>query len=256
MAVKKAKIFTITSVKGGTGKTTTALNLAGILSKKKKVLLIDLDLYGSAIAAALNIDDTNNIYRLTTDISNNVFDYIENYVTSYHNYFDVLSAPKDPRMASKINSKYLNIILTRASTKYDVILIDTNHVIDEINLTAMDLSDKIIYVITSDPIELKNMKTMMSIFKDMEKNNSIIILNKSINRLKRYVTDYDISNIIKKNIDYIIPSSFYIKNIDKYTLDGQILTLNKNILMTYKNSIDKFNLIANNLLKEKGELND
>ena len=35
MALNKAKVITVTSVKGGTGKTTTVLNLAGILSEMK-----------------------------------------------------------------------------------------------------------------------------------------------------------------------------------------------------------------------------
>ena len=40
------KIITISSVKGGVGKTTLTLNLAGIYYlMKKKVLIIDLDLY-------------------------------------------------------------------------------------------------------------------------------------------------------------------------------------------------------------------
>ena len=44
MALNKAKVFTITSVKGGVGKTTTVLNLAGIYSRLgKKVLIIELD---------------------------------------------------------------------------------------------------------------------------------------------------------------------------------------------------------------------
>ena len=252
MAINKAKIFTITSAKGGTGKTITTLNLAGTFKKlEKRVLIIDLDLYSGAVAASLNIDDTNNVYRLVNDISNNVFDYIENYVTSYTENIDVISAPKDPRMANKVSSKYLEIILTRASMRYDVILVDTNHVIDEINLTVMDLSDKIVYIINNDPIDLKNMKTMISIFKDMEKDNYLVVLNESTNRLKSYFTKYDIKNIIKNNIDYTIPSSFYLKNIDKYILDGQILTLNKNIISNHKATIKNFELIAQNLLKEK-----
>lgn len=252
MAINKAKIFTITSAKGGTGKTITTLNLAGTFKKlEKRVLIIDLDLYSGAVAASLNIDDTNNVYRLVNDISNNVFDYIENYVTSYTENIDVIAAPKDPRMANKISSKYLEIILTRASMRYDVILVDTNHVIDEINLTVMDLSDKIVYVINNDPIDLKNMKTMISIFKDMEKDNYLVVLNESTSRLKSYFTKYDIKNIIKNNIDYTIPSSFYLKNIDKYILDGQILTLNKNVISNHKTTIKNFELIAQNLLKEK-----
>ena len=252
MAINKAKIITVTSVKGGTGKTTTVLNLAGTFSTlDKRTLIIDLDLYSGSIAASLNINDDNNVYRLVNDISNNVFDYMENYVTAYNDKIDVIAAPKDPRMANKISSKYLSIILTRASMRYDVILIDTNHVIDEINLTVMDLSDEIVYIINNDPMDLKNMKTMISIYKDMDKENYKIIWNESADRLRDYFTKYDIKNIIKDNIDYTIPASFYIKTIDKYVLDGQILTLNKNIIATHKNAMKNFKMIASSLLKEK-----
>lgn len=252
MAINKAKIFTVTSAKGGAGKTTTILNLAGTFSKlDKKILVIDLDLYGGSIATILNIDDTNNVYRLVNDISNNVFDYMENYVTPYNEKIDIIAAPKDPRMAGKISSKYLPIILSRASMRYDIILIDTNHVIDEINLTVMDLSDEIVYIINNNPIDLKNMKTMVSIYKDMERDNYKIILNESNNQTKKYFTKYDIKNIIKDNIDYTIPANFHIKTFDKYVLDGQILTLNKSIIATHKSAIKNFDMIAKALLKEK-----
>ena len=57
MAVHKGKIFAVTSTKGGTGKTTTVLNLAGIFSlQNKKTLILDLDLYSSAVAASLNLN--------------------------------------------------------------------------------------------------------------------------------------------------------------------------------------------------------
>lgn len=250
MAINKAKVFTVTSAKGGVGKTTTVLNLAGIFcTMKMKVLIIDLDLYGSAIAASLNISNDTDLYKLIDDLNNNRFNSLDNYIVKYNDFIDVLPAPKDPRSANKINSKYLNIVLSKASMKYDVILIDTNHIIDEINLVSLDYSDEILYIISNDPIDLKSMKSMVSIFKDMERTNYKIILNESKDKLRNYFTKYDIKNIIKDNIDYTIPGDFYVKNIDKYVLDGEILTLNKKINITHRKAIKNITLIANSLLK-------
>ena len=62
--MKKAKIFTVTSVKGGTGKTTFALNLAASFAlNKKRVLLIDADLAAGDIAARLDVGYEKDLYN-------------------------------------------------------------------------------------------------------------------------------------------------------------------------------------------------
>ena len=93
------------------------------------------------------------------------------------------------------------------------------------------------------------MRSMVSIFKDMDKKNYKIILNESINRQRDYFTKYDIKNIIEDNIDYTIPSDFYIKNIDKYVLNGEILVLNRKVSLTHKKAVNNFKLIVNAILK-------
>ena len=68
------KVVTVSSVKGGVGKTTLTANLAGIyFLLKKKVLIIDLDLYAGGIATILNVDYNKDIYMLVDSISNNRF---------------------------------------------------------------------------------------------------------------------------------------------------------------------------------------
>ncbi len=251
MALNKAKIILVTSVSGGVGKTTTVLNLAGVLSNlNKKVLIIDLDLSSGDIAPMLNVKYDKDIYNLYEDLNNNKFNNLDDYTFKYNDNISLIPSLKDPRFAHKISGKILEVILYKASMKYDLILIDTSHVLTSINLFALDYSDEILYVINNSSMNLKNMKSMVSILNNMDKKNYKIILNNSNDKNKNYYDKYDIKNIINKNVSYIIPSSFYQKNIDKYIIEGKILTLDKNILKKEKQTIKIFNLIISDILKE------
>ena len=115
MANTSGKFISICSVKGGVGKTTTALNLAGIYhSLKKKVLILDLDLYSGGVSAILDLKNKKDIFMLIDSISNNRFTKISDYIEHYNSNIDVLASPRDPRQASKIDSKYIPIVLDLA----------------------------------------------------------------------------------------------------------------------------------------------
>jgi len=250
MAIKKAKIITVSSVKGGVGKTTTALNLAGTYSLlKKKTLLLDFDLYNGAIALSLNIDIKTDLYKLTYDMSVNDYKNIEDYTLKYNDYIDIIPAPKDPRYANKIETKYINTIIKKVDVKYDVIIIDTCHELNATNLVLFDKSNTILYVMNNSPIDLKNLKSMLAIHKDMEKENYAVVLNESNNKLNQMFNRYDIKNIIKNDIDYTIPQTFYNKNINKYVLNGKIMILDKKIRMMNRKTVKTFNKIALDLLE-------
>ncbi|MCI9110453.1 MAG: AAA family ATPase [Bacilli bacterium] len=237
MALNNAKVITVTSVKGGTGKSTTVLNLAGILTEMQiKTIVIDLDLYSGVIAASLNLNGGSDIYTLCEDFMNNRFDHFENYVSKYNEYIDVLAAPLDPRSSTKVKAKYVNIILSRLKLQYDVILIDTNHVMEQNNLVALDFSDEILYVITNDLMDLKNMKTMISIYKDMNKNNYKIILNEARPNNTSYSVS-EVSNIIGKSVDYIIPKNFYNHKIEEFIYNGKIMSLDKSIAKSKSSNV-------------------
>lgn len=250
MAIKKAKIITVSSVKGGVGKTTTVLNLAGTYSLlKKKTLILDFDLHSGTIGLSLNIDIKTDLYKLAYDMSVNDYKNIDDYTLKYNEYIDIIPAPKDPRYANKIETKYINAIIKKINIKYDVIIIDTTHFLDATNLILFDKSDTILYVMNNSPADLKNLKSMLAIHKDMEKENYVVLLNESNSKLNQMFNNYDIKNIIKNDIDYIIPQTFYNKNINKYVLDGKIMILDKKVRMMNRKTVKVFNKIALDLLE-------
>ena len=257
MANRNGKVISVSSVKGGVGKTTMVTNLAGIYyMMKKKVLIIDADFYSGGVSAWLDIRNKKDIFMLIDSFSNNRYSSIKDYVVEYNNGIDVLASPKDPRCALKIDSKYIPMIFELAKREYDVILVDTNHIMNEVNLMILDNVYKSLFMVTNDLVDLKNTKSLISIFRETDKNNYMLVLNCSRDTGRDYFSLFDIRNIVKSNIDYTISNSFYIKNIDKYVLNGEILTLNRNINRFHGKDINKLKSIAEALIKEEEGDND
>lgn len=222
----RGKTLGITSAKGGVGKTITTLNLAGIYETlDKRVLIIDFDLASGGVAAALNVEPLKNIYNLVDDLNNNRYKDFNNYVAKYDSHIDVLASPKDPRQANKIEAKYVELILDKAVFNYDIVLIDTNHILNDFNVLTMDLVDNMLFIVTNDPLDLKNMRSLISILHDVNYTNFKVLLNESISPYKKYFSLYDIKSVIGNNVDYVLSSSFYIKNIDNFVMNGKIITL-------------------------------
>ncbi len=245
------KIVTISSRKGGVGKTTTLLNIAGCLSTlEKKVLILDLDLYCSSIAVSLNLKSEKDFYNLTSDIANNRFTEIKDYVTKYNKFIDVLPSVKDPRKGARINLKYIEQVINMVKHYYDVVLIDTTHALIDLNIVIYDNSDTIINVMSNDPVDLVNTKTFVNIVADIGFKDLRILLNESNSLEEKYFSIYDIRSFIGHNIDYYLGREFYVKTIDKYVLDGSILTLNTNIYPKDKKEYKLLLKIAEDLIEE------
>ena len=253
LKTKNGRVITITSMKGGVGKTVFTLQLAAELKKlKKRILIIDLDLYNGDVAFSLNLEVKSTIYNLCDDVANNRYksDLINEYIAKYDDAIDVLASPKDPRQASKIDRKYLEVILRSFINRYDVILIDTNHILGVNNMVAFECSDIILDIFTNDSFDLKRTKNFISICKNMEVDNLMLVLNNSLDERKKYFDDYEIENLIKSKIDFIIPKSFYIRNLDKQIVDGKTLEVCGKLLKTNSKDSINFSHLAIRLLED------
>ncbi len=250
--INRGKVITITSMKGGVGKTISALLFAAILKKqKKKVLIIDLDLYNGDIAFGLNLNVKESIYNLCDDIANNRYkNDSQNYIVNYDEYIDVLAAPKDPRQAPKIDRKYVEMIIRKFINKYDVILIDTNHILTVNNMIAFECSDAIVNIFSNDAFDLKATKNFVSICENIGVDNLYLVLNTTINK-KQYFSIQDIDTILKRSIDFVISDNFYIKNIDREIVDGNIFDAISKVIKSRAEDTSDFTKFLQKLLEDK-----
>lgn len=241
----RGKIVCFYGGKGGVGKTTTLLSLAGTLSKlNKKVLIVDLDLTNGAIAISLNREANKTIFNFVEDYINNKYNDLDKYITKYDENISFVASPKDPRYASRIDVKYIDILLEKSVYNHDVVLIDTTSILNEISVYSLDKSDIVYLLTTNDCVSLKNIKNLVNLFIENNLDKYKIILNNSFIPNKDYFSNYDIKNIIGHNVDYVISSSFHVNNLDELVVNGEIIT--------YKYSKFKdekiFKLIANEII--------
>lgn len=233
MKNESGKIITVTGSNGGCGKSITTFVLACIYSSLgKKVLMIDLDLYNGSLSLITNTTSKQNIYNYVDDLKNNRFTSVDDYTTKVNENIYLLASVKDPRQASKIEYRYLETILKATTFSYDIVLVDTTYLLNDINVITLDITDTILYVINNDTLSLKGAKTFFTIMKDISKTNIKVLLNNAISPDKRYYSNYDIKTIINHNIDYIIDKSNYVKNIDKFIMDKTLIN-NKILFRDY-----------------------
>lgn len=226
MGYNKAKVVTVTSVKGGTGKSIFTMNLAGICNNKKiKTLIIDFDLSFGVIAASLNVNSFENVFMLTEDMMNSRMKEIDSYISKYNDFIDVLPAPNDPRDKNKIHYQYIENMIKQLSFKYDFIVIDTCHIMDEINSIIFDNSDLVLYLMSDSLMDIRNMKSILSIYNDLNISNYKIVLNEIF---KRNYTDLEFKTILGRDADYVLTESYYNSNIKKIIEDGKIASMTKN----------------------------
>ncbi len=234
----KGKILCVTSSKGGVGKSIFATNLAGVYSyMKKRVLLVDMDLSSGGISVMLNLPKSKTIYNLSDDILNNRFKDHEQYVCHYDDFIDVLPACKDPREGNKIDSKLLEQIITIYQNHYDVVILDTTHTPTNATLLSLDIADNILLMVSDNPMDLKNTTNLITVLETVNKENIKVIVNNSYRNEKNYFTRFDIKNVINHNVDYILPNTMFIPNINNYLMEGKILVLNDKL--SFKNPKDR-----------------
>ncbi len=251
MKGNRGKIITIVSAKGGVGKTILTLNLAGIFSiLEYKTLVIDLDLFNGDIATYINSNIKKTIFSLANDINNLKYKNFDDYLHKYNDYLYILNSSINPLESRKININHIEKILNTAQNNFDIILIDTGNIYNEVSIIAMDNSDSILHVFTNDSFDLKNTANFISLIKNSTINNFYTLLNESSILNKNYFSPYEMRNIIKHNIDFVLSDSFYIKNIDKYIMNGEIIILNKKIKECNKKEYIKMKNICNQLIKK------
>lgn len=167
------RVISIALQKGGTAKTTTAINLAADLgSRGKKVLLIDMDSQANAsFASGVNTRTLNNsLYNVLTTEDQYRCRIRESIIKL--KYYDIVPADRD--VADLVNEMKsavaLKSVLETISNSYDYVILDTPPNLSVVTLNAFVASDCIIIPTEPKPFNFTGMRDLEDTINDVRKN--------------------------------------------------------------------------------------
>ncbi|MEN6324929.1 MAG: response regulator [Syntrophomonas sp.] len=179
--VLKKQIVSVFGPKGGVGRSVICTNLAVGAAQKygQPVGLVDLDIQFGDISLMMNLNPRLTIAELVQEDANLNPDILQDYVYERNGVY-ILPAPNKPELAELVTPDAVDKILKAFKERYNYTFIDTPASIDEITLTALEKSDKIILLGALDIPTIKNIKKGLDILKSLSLlPKAILVLNRS-----------------------------------------------------------------------------
>jgi len=206
------KIISIENQKGGVGKTTTSINIAAILSKKgKKVLLIDTDPQGNATSGVgVNKEQEFSVYDVLVgevEIEKTLQDTnVKNLKVCPSN---INLAGAEVELVSMMSREHrLKEGLEQIRDEYDYIIIDCPPSLGLITLNAFTASDSVLIPVQCEYYALEGLGQLLNTINLVRKH-----LNKNLQVEGAVLTMYDIrtnlSNQVVKEVKKYFENKVY-----------------------------------------------
>ncbi len=164
------EVWTVANQKGGVGKTTTTIALAGLLAESdKRVLLIDTDPHASlSYYFGIESEDLElSVFDLFTQVSSTE-QILQSLCPTQYPHLDILPATMglatlDRALGAKVG---MGLVLKKAIEKisqyYDYVLLDCPPVLGVLMVNALAASNKVIVPVQTEYLALKGLDRMIT----------------------------------------------------------------------------------------------
>ena len=201
------KVIVIYSPKGGVGCTTVATNLAVTLhNDETPTVLVDANLQFGDVAVMLNERGRNSVIDLAPRADELDPEVVENVLISHASTgIKVLSAPSQPEYAENVNGHQFSEILQYLRRLYTYVVVDTSSTLTDVVLSAIDVSDLMLLIVTQDIPSINNARLFLDLAEvlDMNRQSILFVMNRFDKRIA--ITPEKVGENLKKDVVAVLP---------------------------------------------------
>ncbi len=207
--VEKALGYTVAfcAPKGGTGRTTLAINAAVSLRKvaREPIILVDADYAAPALDVALNLRSDRNIADLLPKLSRLDEDLISSVLAQHASGVNVLLAPPPADLTSPLSLMQVQHILVMLKRMFPWVIVDLGLPLDETTFAFLDGADRIIMSVLPEMVGLRNTRLMLDqLFARGYPDDKVwLVLNRAT--MRGGVSQRDIETRLRISIRFSIP---------------------------------------------------
>jgi pilus assembly protein CpaE len=200
-------VICVLGLKGGSGKTLTATNLAvSFALAGRSVALMDLDLQFGDVALAMGLNPVRTIYDLVRSGGSLDAEKLEDFLVEHSSGVRTLLAPVRPDQAAAINVPFLSEVQRLLAEMFEFVVMDTPPSFAPEVISAVDSSTDVLVVAMRDTLSLKNAKLGLETLERMEydRRRVKVLLNRANTNVG--IERDDVLAILGRDVDILLPS--------------------------------------------------
>lgn len=213
---ERGRVITISSTKGGSGKSVVATNLAVLLARQagRPVALVDADLQFGDVAVLLRLTPQHTVVDAVANLDRLDAQLLQSLLVRHEpSGLLVLAAPIEPSFAERVSGADLMRIVEILQSFCAYVVVDTPAQFNDIVLGLIEHSDDVVLVAGMDIPSIKNIKLGLQTLRllSVDESKLKLVLNRAYSKVKLDVGEVERTLGLKADTkvpsDIVVPQS-------------------------------------------------